>query len=368
MKYLKQGDQWTPTTEGQLDLRDTLDVGVYVVGKQIMQPYHLERTADFTLPKKLYGNTEKHAKRIISTFNGRSGQTGVLLSGVKGSGKTMLAKYIAVSSGLPTIIVNNSYSDDSFLTMLQGINQKAVIIFDEFEKVYDTDSQERVLTLFDGVFTAQNKIIILTCNNKNEVREFFHNRPTRLRYSIHFDGLETSFIKEYCEDHLQDQTLLDEVLKLVPTCMDFNFDMLQHLVDELNLYGGPVSEVTEILNVKPYITAGPKVEWVISVLETDKPDAKWVSKSTLNKSPMLYFYSRDNIYVSAQQTEPPVVVAEGEDEDADDRSLGFYLRKESLQAVSRDGDTYQFKVVEEGHNLEVLITRSQSEDFVWGTF
>ena len=185
MKFLKSGDTWSLTPDGRMDVRDRLPSGNYTVCKHpLTGEYFLEETAAFTLPPKLYGKTERYAERILSTFNRRApgAQIGVCLSGTKGSGKTLLAKHIAKTSGLPTIIVNTPFSDERFMRTMQGIEQEAVIIFDEFEKLYDSDAQESILTLFDGVFTARNKVMVITCNNKYAVQSFFHNRPSRLRY------------------------------------------------------------------------------------------------------------------------------------------------------------------------------------------
>lgn len=291
MKFLKNGDTWSLTPDGRMDVRDRLPPGNYTVCKHpLTGEYFLEETAAFTLPRKLYGKTERHADRVLSTFNRREpgSQIGVCLSGTKGSGKTLLAKHIAQSSGLPVIIVNTPFSDERFMRTIQGIEQEAVIIFDEFEKLYDSDAQEAILTLFDGVFTARNKVMVITCNNKYAVQSFFHNRPSRLRYSISFEGLDADFIREYCDDVLENRTAyLDRIVNLSALCDEFNFDMLQTLVDELNRYGGDFEDAIEMLNVKPLGTS--KSTWILSVTTPDDRSRKWKvdSGEIFNASPIL---------------------------------------------------------------------------------
>jgi SpoVK/Ycf46/Vps4 family AAA+-type ATPase len=101
----------------------------------------------------MYGNTLRHTDRIINSFWKRPQQTGVLLNGEKGSGKTLLAKNISVElakEGVPTIVINRDWTGDGFFKLLQDIDQPCVVLFDEFEKVYDREKQEEILTLLDA--------------------------------------------------------------------------------------------------------------------------------------------------------------------------------------------------------------------------
>jgi hypothetical protein len=381
MKFLKSGDAWSLTPDGRLDVRDRLPSGNYTVCKHpLTGEYFLEETAAFTLPRKLYGKTERHAERILSTFKHRESgtQIGVCLSGTKGSGKTLLAKHIASSSGLPTIIVNTPFSDERFMRTIQGIEQEAVIIFDEFEKLYDQDAQESILTLFDGVFTARNKVMVITCNDKYAVRSFFHNRPSRLRYSIAFEGLEPDFIREYCEDVLKDcRSYLDKIINLAVLCDEFNFDMLQTLVDELNRYGGEFESAIEVLNVKPL--GSTKSSWVLTVTTPELRDKKWTVESgdTFSNSPIVMVNSdrwEQEISVRVQEdlsSRMRSKRAESErgiaralksmrDEETEEiesgETLYFELRQEHLFQIDPYKGTTVFRVEDDGVNYHFTFT------------
>ena len=68
--------------------------------------------------------TERQAERILRTFLARSGSTGVLLAGEKGSGKTFLTKYISLQvarQGIPTIVINQALSEGRFNAFIQAI-------------------------------------------------------------------------------------------------------------------------------------------------------------------------------------------------------------------------------------------------------
>lgn len=266
MKFLRNSNSWILFANEAADVRNELPAGNYTIRYNEMSgQFFLEDSEPFQIPLKIYGKTNHYCDRIISAFHSRKGssQVGTLLEGTKGSGKTLLAKLISNRSGLPTIIVNTPFTGEKFMRSLQEISQPAVIIFDEFEKLYDHEKQEQVLTMFDGVYSLQNKIIIVTSNDRFAIREFFHNRPSRLRYSIHYSGLDSDFIEEYCDDNLEDTSYRENIITFSKSCLDFNFDMLQILVDELNLVGGNFDDVIEILNVKP-VTYG-RNEWEVSL-------------------------------------------------------------------------------------------------------
>jgi len=125
---------------------------------------------------------------------------------------------------------------------------------DEFEKVYKTDGgenyQEKILTLFDGVYSSQ-KLFLLTCNDKHRMDSHMMNRPGRLYYLLEFNGLDESFITEYCEDNLLRKDYIPAVSAAAALFQSFNFDMLKAMVEDMNRYGESPSEVLEYLNVRP---------------------------------------------------------------------------------------------------------------------
>ena len=267
--YIRNGNQFDVAKEKSLDIQDRLPAGNYIVKERPMDgPLYLEGVDDFTSIKKLYGTTTRDADRILRTYQDRGISTGVLLNGEKGSGKTLLAKTLSIEAakmGIPTIIINAPWVGDKFNKFIQDIDQECIIMFDEFEKVYDSDKQEVILTLLDGVFPSK-KLFILTCNDKWRIDSHMRNRPGRIYYMLDFKGLEDEFIREYCEDNLKAKQYIDKICHIASTFSQFNFDMLKALVEEMNRYDEEPREALRMLNAKPEFSGESKfkIEWRVN--------------------------------------------------------------------------------------------------------
>ena len=262
--FLKSGNTYTPASEEALDIHNALPAGNYVVKERPMDgPLYLEHIDSFEIKGKRYGDLDRNTDRILNTFMSRSASTGVMLAGEKGSGKSLLAKNLAVEAAarhdIPCIVINAPWVGDKFNSFMQTINQPCVVLFDEFEKVYDDEDQEKALTLLDGVFPSK-KLFILTCNDKWRVNQHMRNRPGRLFYMLDYKGLDTAFIVEYCEDNLKASLKqhIDKLCQIASLFAQFNFDMLKAVVEEMNRYDETPQDALRMLNVKPEFDGGHK--------------------------------------------------------------------------------------------------------------
>lgn len=270
--YLKSGNTYRVSSEGALDLHYTLPVGTYIV-RADLSGFYLETTESFKVPSVLYGDVLSTAQRILNTFAEREVSTGVLLCGEMGSGKTLLAKVTsaeAAKQDIPTIIVNSPYCGDTFNTFISTIQQPVVLFFDEFEKVYDEEHQQALLTLFDGVF-GNKKLFVCTSNSKWKIDLHMKNRPGRFFYFLEFEGLDYNFIREYCEKNLLDKKFTEQVCVLATLYDSLNFDMLQAIVEEINRYGESPRQVIKFLNTKPSVTAQATYNLLLTLNGVDLP-------------------------------------------------------------------------------------------------
>jgi len=204
---------------------------------------------------KVYGETNRVADRILRTFRNRDASTGVCLAGEKGSGKTLLAKRISIlaaEDNIVTIVINSALYGEEFNKFIQMIKQPCVMLFDEFEKVYDSsETKAQMLTLLDGVYPSK-KLFVMTCNDKSSLDVNMRNRPGRIFYMLDFDGLDIAFIREYCQENLVECNKYVEQICAISTTFDaFNFDMLKAMVEEMNRYGESPMDVLRFLNVEP---------------------------------------------------------------------------------------------------------------------
>ena len=271
--FLKSGNTYRVASDEAMDIQRKLPAGNYVIKLNEMSgELYLEGIDNFNIPNKMYGNCLKHTDKIIRTFMDRDNATGVMMTGEKGSGKTLLTKNVAIqlaNQGVPTIVINQPWCGDKFNTFIQNIEQPCAILFDEFEKTYDKDQQESILTLLDGVFPTK-KLFMITCNDKWRVDSHMRNRPGRIYYMLDFKGLDEPFIREYCYDNLKDASLknVDSMVNIGSLFAEFNFDMLKSIVEEMNRYNESPQEALEMLNAKPEFDNG--TEYTLKIVHNGK--------------------------------------------------------------------------------------------------
>lgn len=352
--YINSGDNLIPSTQSRYT--DGLPVGTYTVGLDQDVGFFLSPITDFNFTGKLYGKTEKYATRILNTFNSRLGSTGLLLDGERGNGKTLLAKIISMKAhaqGVSTIIINSPFNGDIFNKFIQSIDESCVIIFDEFEKVFsDQEKQNGVLTLLDGVYPTK-KLFILTSNDKHRINQNLFNRPGRVFYMIDYRGIDTEFVREYATDRLNDQTHLESVINVSRLFRDFNFDLLQSLIEEMNRYDESAFDAIELLNAKP--TGNYGITWIASV--------------TRNGAKMkLYTNEADTTRNPANQLEIKIGVWDlslTEDERDDDGNKIRWIILTPNEIVSIDDTTGDVKYV--SGQFEIIFVKEKPAPYDWRT-
>ena len=190
---------------------------------------YFEEDGSLNLPDKLYftEEDEKFINKVVKYHSLTTKQTtGVMLDGIKGTGKTVIAKVIAQRSKLPIIVVNADYPSNCLNDFFTKFKTEVAIIFDEVDKNWYT---EDLLTWLDGVQATAKKLALFTCNDICKTNEFLQDRCSRIRYSRHFEANDNArFLKNIIKDKgIKD---IEETYKFV---ID-NFKLLS--IDNINSF------------------------------------------------------------------------------------------------------------------------------------
>ena len=201
----------------------------------------LEETSGLSLPSKVYctQRDERFIDKVINSYNlSESGFTGVMLAGLKGSGKTVMAKVIANKSGLPIINIDKSIRPYILRNLVEKLGDTSVcFLFDELDKILEDYDDSVLLQVLDGSDTKGKHMILFTCNDDNKISEYLIDRCSRIRYWRKFDEMSPSLIMEVLNDKLNDKkevkSLTDFIKDNFEVC---SFDNIVSFVKEANNY------------------------------------------------------------------------------------------------------------------------------------
>lgn len=215
------------------DISEKLASSNYMLMYDQREGFFLQEIDTFRIPKKVYGNYEAFVGRVLNRFNTFQKTLGIHFTGEKGSGKTLLSQLIANESGLPTIIISESYSGADFINFLNSIEQPCVLLFDEFDKYYSrSDDQNDLLQVLDSNY-ATPKLIILTSNIDSSIA-YLKNRPSRIFYYKDFSQMSDELIREILFDLLEDKTQIEETVAVIEEKEIYNIDSIMSFISEIN--------------------------------------------------------------------------------------------------------------------------------------
>lgn len=203
-QFIKYNEQIIPKPVGT-DY-DLIAGKVYTLGRdKYAEDLYLKEDKDFEFPKKYYlgDKDNRFINKVINCFNVTSKlTTGVLLSGLKGSGKTLMAKKIAMASNLPIIVVDKEVSASDVEPFFAKISIDVCVIFDEIDKYWNT---RYLLGFLDGVKPSCKKLVLCTCNDEDEIDDYLNDRCSRIRYKKLFTCLTKDVINGIMNDILENE-------------------------------------------------------------------------------------------------------------------------------------------------------------------
>ena len=241
-KFLKVGKKvsFKFNTEGlECDLTPGMVYNIKV--DRFTDTISLEESGSLSLPSKVYCTTrdERFIDKVINSYNlSENGFTGVMLAGLKGSGKTVMAKCIANKSGLPIINVDKNIRPYILKCLVEKLEDVSVcFLFDELDKLLDDYDDSVLLQVLDGSDTKGKHMILFTCNDTDNISEYLVDRCSRIRYWREFKEMSPSLIMEVLNDKLNDKkevkSLTDFIKDNFEVC---SFDNIASFVKEVNDY------------------------------------------------------------------------------------------------------------------------------------
>lgn len=230
------------------DDTETLPVGIYELTYDAMGALYLDKQKDiYEFPYKLYGS-DSFPERVIKTYKGTIGNLGIILSGIKGTGKTVQAKQICNLSGLPVILVTSDYNQGLDLaTYLNTINQDVVVMIDEYEKVFK--KSEGLLSVMDGANASNYRRLFVLTMNSTMVADALLDRPSRVHYLKKFRNLDVTVIREIMDDLLEHKEFSAEIVDYLQSLSIVTIDIVKTVIEEVNRFKESPRHFKDILNI-----------------------------------------------------------------------------------------------------------------------
>ena len=250
MKIIQSGSSHKLHSD-DLVVIDFLPAGVYNINFNPMSGYSLVKRENFEVPDKIYGETPCLVGKMIKRYMSFDKNFGTILTGRKGTGKSMASRLVSnklIEQGIPTILVTENTPD--IAGFLASIKQRALILFDEFEKTFPysggRDEQAQFLGLFDGIVNNRH-FYLVTTNDERKINPYFLGRTGRFYYKFTYDDISIEEITEVLKDQVTvDVDIADIARKL--NIMRINHDQLNAVVAELN-FGETIDDIIKYVNL-----------------------------------------------------------------------------------------------------------------------
>ena len=250
--WLQDGNVFSQGSATTVSHPEGLPKGIYEV-KVSMTGFYLSKIAEsFTFDYKLYGLNQKFIDYVLKTYENTTGNLGVLLDGIKGTGKTVVAKELCNRLQLPVILVQSMGVDTNsklIKYLSTSIDFDCIFFFDEYEKEFKNSSD--VLSFMDGTYNSiYRKVFLLTTNELN-VDPNLLGRPSRIRYKKSFSNLSEEVTREILNDILEDKTAIEKVIELTHSMNIITIDLIKAIATEINIHGvEALPDIKETFNIE----------------------------------------------------------------------------------------------------------------------
>lgn len=224
----------------------------------------LEKTASrFEFPYKIYGHYDPILRRVETAWSKLDSNLGILLNGIKGTGKTITAQMIAnwgIDNSFLVLVVT---SPIPLTEVLGKISQSALVIFDEFEKTHsENEAQQSLLTAIDGMARNQHRRMFVFTTNDKTVNHNFIDRPSRIRYCWEFNRLADNVLDSLIDDLLDPDLrhLRPSLIAYLNTRKVLSIDVAKTVISEVNIFREDPETFSEVLGLSEQDAKGFTLE------------------------------------------------------------------------------------------------------------
>jgi broad-specificity NMP kinase len=207
----------------------------------------------FEFPFPVYDLEEQFVERVATTYSHTHGNLGILLNGIKGTGKSVTAEKICNKLGLPVVIVGHDYPN--LAEFISEFEQDAVFFFDEYEKVFKNKGYEKnttLLSIMDGAMNSTARRVFLLTTNELHVDDNLLARPGRIRYLKTFGNLSAETVAKIVDSKLQGDRKhwRDSLLCSISELELVTVDIVSALTLEVNIHDEEPRSFLAYFNVK----------------------------------------------------------------------------------------------------------------------
>jgi hypothetical protein len=340
---------------------EKLENVIYKVALDMFERPYLAKVSDnFTFDYKLYGLETNLINRILKTYNATDhGNLGILLNGLKGTGKTVTSKQIANLLNQPIIIVGDN--KPHFPQFLNSIPQNITIFIDEYEKTFGNASN--MLTIMDGASNSEYRRVFLLTTNELRVESNMIQRPGRVRYLKTFDHLKPIVIKEIVDDILIHKQFTDDCIQFISSLETITVDIVKAVLNEVNIHEESPTAFEGIFNVKKL-----RGKYNVSIREEDGTLTEIASNISVHPKPMFnegtvgYELDVDGVAVGEIVRVVNYNTVEVEPYELEDGAVGF---KENIMVKVEDADLINYAYAYDGFgSTQVSRPKKKSSDFL----
>lgn len=274
----------------------TLPAAVYRLEfDDFMKRFYLEHIQDkFTFPYKIYGVETAFIKRVKKSWDNTHNNMGILLNGLKGTGKTVTAELICNEMQLPVILVQKHY--DGLVSFLNSIQQDVIVFIDEYEKIYNK-YDNALLSVMDGAFrTDSRKMFLLTTNDLN-IEKNMLQRPSRIRYIKSYGDLSLGTIIEVVNDKLVHPELRECTIQMISQLPIITMDLVKSIIEEVNIHQEDPVLFKDYFNVQ----GDTNDMYHVYTLNEDGTKEEFQKNALVYPTSFSTYYEGENLYVNKRR-------------------------------------------------------------------